>query len=698
MTCRSQISLRAQTGQVVVFFALLVPVILGIGSIVVGVGNWFVHKKHLQTLVDAGAFAGGTAFNGCFQDPDGTNGAIKLAALEYSGDQARDPATRNQQLQDPEDVHVALNSSSYWSQANGVDPDLPTPGSGYGLDTTLPPVDAFGDPTDDGTSEPCSTRFLNVKATEDEAPLLFRWIPLYPSPKSTATIQIRKVITQVGLLPWAVPEVDPAVVAAIVVNEDAVGGASDPNAIRGVWKLAKQSPSPTGLEAYSVWKQSSVIGGYGPVGLNGSDNFSVIILVSRDPAASLSGSLNTICNQNPVQTKCITGSSLNSGASFIHAYSTSSGAGLQDPQVRDVRLSGGCTTDDSRPYFNYEGGCPIFITAKVDFGVDFAGINPGLFPNCAEVSASPGGNLVWGDDGTPEGVWSGSFTPAVGSGRNVVNLTARFRNPARNNCSQQGSKSLPRVAAPYVSDVDGNSEPLQYLTVEDGGTIANSHVKDSAVNLTVTVGLAPPLVVSAKTDPPILLRIASSTGSQNQALDCDKNINFKDEIVNGCLNPYSINQRNGSCAGYGSGNLPQPPVAPLPGDDCIITETGDKTGQLRQALNERFASPCTDNNWPESASDPMPPDDDPRWVTLFIADETTFQGSGNKIYPIRRFAGFYVTAADGMNCPGDEPSTVDRADVWGHFITYVDPDPNAIPSDQLCEFDVLGTCVALLVE
>ena len=29
----------------------------------------------------------------------------------------------------------------------------------------------------------------------------------------------------------------------------------------------------------------------------------------------------------------------------------------------------------------------------------------------------------------------------------------------------------------------------------------------------------------------------------------------------------------------------------------------------------------------------MPPDDDPRWVTLFIADETTFQGSGNKIYP-----------------------------------------------------------------
>jgi hypothetical protein len=51
-----------------------------------------------------------------------------------------------------------------------------------------------------------------------------------------------------------------------------------------------------------------------------------------------------------------------------------------------------------------------------------------------------------------------------------------------------------------------------------------------------------------------------------------------------------------------------------------------------------------------------------------------------------------------MGCPGDEPSSVANGDVWGHFITYVDPDPNAIPSDQLCEFDVLGTCVPLLVE
>ena len=73
MRLRGLASSTRERGQVVVLFALLLPVILGIGSIVVTIGNWYVHKKHLQTLVDAGAFAGGTEFTGCFQTPDGAN-------------------------------------------------------------------------------------------------------------------------------------------------------------------------------------------------------------------------------------------------------------------------------------------------------------------------------------------------------------------------------------------------------------------------------------------------------------------------------------------------------------------------------------------------------------------------------------------------------------------------------------------------
>ena len=43
----------------VVLFALLVPVFLALGGFVIGIGNWYVHGKHLQTKADAGAFAGG---------------------------------------------------------------------------------------------------------------------------------------------------------------------------------------------------------------------------------------------------------------------------------------------------------------------------------------------------------------------------------------------------------------------------------------------------------------------------------------------------------------------------------------------------------------------------------------------------------------------------------------------------------------
>ena len=43
-------------------------------------------------------------------------------------------------------------------------------------------------------------------------------------------------------------------------------------------------------------------------------------------------------------------------------------------------------------------------------------------------------------------------------------------------------------------------------------------------------------------------------------------------------------------------------------------------------------------------------------MTVFVLDEFAFTQPGKKTYPIRGFANFYVTAGDGMNCPGDVPS------------------------------------------
>ena len=67
---------------------------------------------------------------------------------------------------------------------------------------------------------------------------------------------------------------------------------------------------------------------------------------------------------------------------------------------------------------------------------------------------------------------------------------------------------------------------------------------------------------------------------------------------------------------------------------------------------------------------------------------------------MRRFGGFYITGGDGLNCPGDDPPPpgTRQASAWGHFMTYVSPDPDAIVTEQLCEFDEVGTCIAVLVE
>ena len=63
---------------------------------------------------------------------------------------------------------------------------------------------------------------------------------------------------------------------------------------------------------------------------------------------------------------------------------------------------------------------------------------------------------------------------------------------------------------------------------------------------------------------------------------------------------------------------------------------------------------------------------------------------------------FYVTAASGLNCTGDDPIREPRrtrAQIWGHFATYITPGfGETIPSDELCAFADGGLCVSNLVE
>ena len=55
---------RGDHGQVVVLAALMIPVFLLLGALVVDAGNWYTHKRSLQNRADAGALAAGLEYIG----------------------------------------------------------------------------------------------------------------------------------------------------------------------------------------------------------------------------------------------------------------------------------------------------------------------------------------------------------------------------------------------------------------------------------------------------------------------------------------------------------------------------------------------------------------------------------------------------------------------------------------------------------
>ena len=73
----------------------MIPVFLILGALVVDVGDWYTHKRQLQTRADSAAFAAGVEYakrwKACVQNGDpvlkaNTARAIANAARQYAGD------------------------------------------------------------------------------------------------------------------------------------------------------------------------------------------------------------------------------------------------------------------------------------------------------------------------------------------------------------------------------------------------------------------------------------------------------------------------------------------------------------------------------------------------------------------------------------------------------------------------------------
>ena len=730
----------AERGQVAVLFALLIPMFFALTAVVLDLGNMYIHKKKNQTLVDAAAFAGATKFVGCsfqFGDPAAANEAIATTALQYAGDTYRSAGTYNLQVQKPHDVRVVLNSARFWVPGD--------PMNGAGLDDTL---DHDGDPATSG--DPCSSKTLDVKATDVDVPVLTSLIPLRPDAKNKARVEIKQIKEQAGMLPWAVPDVEPAAVAAIFVDENTGDVLPDPQL------LHEQDDASLPFSEWTTYPASSF------VDIN-SENTGVVILVSKiDPAPYLAaggpGTLTDICSQDPGLVTCYAGDGNQDGLTFIHGWSSLSGS-PSAPQIRDVSMFKVACEEFSAPYFMRSGEeCTLGATAVIDFGID---PNPTPAPPTGISAVVKLKGPGCGRNGctmqfageaadTNESIWTTTQVSTIDPdprtwGRQSYSIEWQTVFPA----GSTHSGTFGGVAHPYVAD--GRSGPIEYLKLSTPSGVpgcpampipdANSREAIDDHCIVVTVGLQKPLKLEDPLTPPMLLRVASPSGSRNQAFDCDKHNNFQAEIEKGCETTYALNYDDWSnprdgvkewadilCDTYDVGDLPPDQIVNDPTPICVAIETGDKIGQFRQGLSKRFETPtCHPNNWPKDQppAGRGPEDDgvisdffkyveesnDPRYVTLIITDYGTFLGAGNDQVPVKYFAGFYVTGWDVVGsvkpCLDNDPhpwygssyrKSLDNGDVWGHFVNIVKFSSAGSANEDLCNFDELGNCIAVLVE
>ena len=145
-----------EDGGILVFVALLIPVVLLFLSLSVDIGNWWVHKRHLQLQVDAAAFAGGALLGECFTDCGGRE----------HRDQERGDAVRRRRRARATTARSAARTRGRSRSSTRA---------------RRTPVGAV-DPDDTETQPPCDTPdlMLDVKASEAGLPLIFQ-IPGLPN-------------------------------------------------------------------------------------------------------------------------------------------------------------------------------------------------------------------------------------------------------------------------------------------------------------------------------------------------------------------------------------------------------------------------------------------------------------------------------------------------------------------------------------
>jgi Putative Flp pilus-assembly TadE/G-like len=654
-----------ERGAALVIVVVWLPVLLVVFMFVVDVGNWFVHKRHLQMQADAGALAGGGVFHiPCSDTP------ILDETRNYAGDPgAATPYNLQLAPTQQANVHVLVNSTTYWNKG-GSD---------------------FSD-----TGMPCAAKFVDVKMTEANLPWYMR-LAVVPAINAHARVSILQKNGGAGSLPVAVPDSNPVAAAAIYVNE--VNGA-----VVGIQALTNTQPVTANGQSLTLWTGAAVSADIQ------SAHTGVVVALSGKNGWVPSGTLSQICNQVLVQ--CYQGGDTGPwlGLSHIQGYATTGTGSPTAPILRDVSLYPVGCTDDSAAYFLLNtgvAGCSIGVKAKVDFGPVSSG-NPELpvnqggllaqvkveAPGCPSSGQAPKGCVMsYQTTGPNAGYWltSGSNGYPVISGTTSLSLNW---GTGSGNTSTTGTFS--NVQRSFVASTT-NSGPIDYVVLADNTLSTGTHTVNAAVAIKGSLQAN----ATSVNDPVVHLKVTGG-GSLNQALDCDPNVStLRDEIAYGCV-PQYVKNTGQACPAFNAPLWTDPSTQPW---NCVRVSTGNSAGQVNQGLLTRIqdgSNSCVHpNNW---SSFPNLPAGDPRIVPVFLVPFGAFGGSGsNNVVPVTGFATFYVTGwsqgnggQQGDPCPGAD-AVNGGGEITGHFIKYVDT-INTGGGGPACDFNSFGTCVAVLTE
>jgi hypothetical protein len=639
-------SLQADRGSAFIAAGIMAASFVLLGAVVVEVGQWLSHRRHVQVRADAAALSGGQLLAECFNVPQfisesTADSSIENAARDYGGltsnknIQPLDQGTGEQSL-------MSFQHNSYPDQVAGGD---------------LGPECYKSDGT--------PNLMLDVKMAETGIPRFFGFSPL-ETVHGWARVQLQQIRSLTPALPFAIPDVR-VQVAVTFVNS---AGAPLPGCSNGcVFKLG----GPTQSGGLNVYGANATI----PLPPANS-NVGMRVALGTNPGSCAVG-------VTPTGYTCFDDGS-NNGLIALRSYNSTTAGSQSAPILRAVTP----TTCSGTPFFSdfqaTGGTCSYGVTATVDWG------NSGPPANAHVRATVNGTNLTLARSGTTN-TWISTNTVTLATLQGAKPVTMSWCVGTCNN-----NNSFTAFAGNPVQQIfSGSDSPILAASVLDQNTgsafysFPQNSSGNATANLAVTVGLSNGVhlptrcsngtsgaTYSCPTDPAVFLRNVVANGNNDSltlTINCGHST-IQDDIQFGCTQPYSLNTAD-ICPDVGT--PPNPP-------DCALTRQGGKVGPLEAAMSARFApgGGCDPNNYPNY----QPGGLDPRAVTLIITDWNAFDTSGKTTVPVVTFATFYVTGWDGApsSCNGVNqpapPGDDKKADIWGHYIA--DVNIGAIPNGTVC--------------